>query len=335
MYKRATLKDIATALNVSTTTVSRALNNKSDISDEMRKKVWEVARILNYKPNSLARSLRQQSSDNVIGVILPEVDHYFFSTIIKGITSSIDKNFLIMIGETNHDLEREKSIIDQYLEHFVAGIILLPTRHVQSIANIKTLIDASIPLIVVDRTIEDYEGNYLRHDSFLGAQQAIDHLIQKGRKKIALLRGALECSVSADRVRGYKASLKNHGFEIEEHLIKVCPNTSKKEAFMACNALFTESDNPPDAIFTVTDHMAAGVYEYAHKAELRIPQDLAVVGYSNSEISDVLSPKLTTVGQDGFELGKNAKAQLIQIIEHPQFTCRQILPSSLIVRDSS
>lgn len=334
LNKRPTLKDIAKALNVSTTTVSRALNNKDDISAEMRHKVWEVARMLDYKPNSLARSLRQRSSNKVIGVIIPEVDHYFFSTIIKGITMSIEAEFLIMIGETRHDAVLERNMIDRYMDHFVGGIILIPTRYNSSIKNIRHLQEAEIPHILVDRIFGDYDGNYLRHDSLEGAQKAIDHLIQKGKKRIAILRGDMECTVSSERVIGYKNSLRAHHMTIDESLILSCPNASREEAFMACKRLF-ELPDPPDAIFTITDHLAAGVYQYAAAHSLRIPEDIAVVGYSNSEISDLLQPKLTSVAQDGFELGRIAKEQMIQMIADPSHKYKSVISSPLIVRGSS
>ncbi len=334
LKKRPTLKDIANALNVSTTTVSRALNNKEDISKEMREKVREVAKMLDYKPNALARSLRQKSSNKVIGVIIPEVDHYFFSTIIKGVTASINGEYLVMIGESRHDPDIERTIIKRFIEHFVGGIILVPTRHNASEKNLHYLNEAEIPHILLDRTYETYKGNFLRHDSLHGAEIAIDHLVSRGKKRIAILKGSEECTVSADRLIGYKKSLASHGIALNEELILSCPNASKEEGISACRQLFSLPE-PPDAIFTITDHLAVGVYQYVSSLGLKIPDDLAVVGYSNSDFSDILYPKLTTVAQDGFELGRKAKEQVIKIINDPEYAYQNILSSSLIVRDSS
>jgi LacI family transcriptional regulator len=334
LKKRPTLKDIAIALNVSTTTVSRALNNKEDISKEMRKKVWDVAKMLDYKPNTLARSLRQKSSNKVIGAIIPEVDHYFLSTIIKGITSSIDAEYLIMIGESRHNPEMERKIINRFVDHFVGGIILIPTKHDASKRNIHLLQEAHIPHILVGRTFETYEGSFLRHDSFHGAEVAIDHLVSKGHKRIALFKGADECTVSKDRLAGYKKSLSMHNIDFDDSLIITCPNACREEAFVACEQLF-RLKQPPTAIFTITDHLAAGIYQYASAYGLNIPDDISVVGYSNSDLSDILHPKLTTVAQDGFELGRIAKEQMIKIIDDPAYAYKNILSSSLIVRDSS
>lgn len=332
--KRTTLKDIAKALNVSTTTISRALNNKEDVSKAMRDKVWEVARMLDYKPNTLARSLRQKSSNKVIGAIIPEVDHYFFSTIIKGITSSINTEYLVMIGESRHDANQERQIINRFIEHFVGGIILLPTKHHASINNIRYLEETEIPHILVDRTFEEYEGNFIRHDSLHGAEIAIDHLIAQGRRRIAILKGDDECSVSNDRLKGYQNSLTQHDIPLDASLIHSCPEASKEEAIVACHHLF-QLPQTPDAIFTITDHLAAGVFQYASAKGLRIPQDIAVVGYSNSDISDILNPQLTTVAQDGFELGRLAKEQMIEIIGDPTYQYKNIISSKLLVKKSS
>ena len=334
MKKRPTLKDIANALNVSTTTVSRALNNKEDISKEMRSKVREVAKMLDYRPNALARSLRSKSSSKVIGIIIPEVEHYFFSTIIKGIISSIDGDYLVMIGESRHDPEVERNIIKRFVEHFVGGIILVPTKQKASKQNVHYLKDVEVPHILLDRTYETYEGNFLRYNSLHGAEVAIDHLISKGKQRIAILKGSDNCSISAERLKGYKNSLKANNIEIDYDLIISCPNASTEEGIVACKRLLSLSQ-PPDAIFTITDHIAAGVYQYASSIGLIIPDDLAVVGYSNSDLSDMLDPKLTSVAQDGFELGRIAKEQMIKIINDPEYTYKNILASSLIKKQSS
>ena len=138
---RTTLKDIANYLNVSTTTVSRALNDKDDISMSMRQRVLEVARLLDYKPNSVAISLRKKTRSNLIGVIIPSVDHHFFSTILHGITTStLQDDYMIMMGESNHDVVREKEIINRFGDHYVAGVIFVPSRHRRSQENVKLLV---------------------------------------------------------------------------------------------------------------------------------------------------------------------------------------------------
>lgn len=333
--RRSTLKDIARALNVSTTTVSRALNNKSDISAEMRHRVQETAKLLDYKPNAIARSLKKHSQTLLLGLIIPEVDHYFYSTIIKGINQVPDKDHLFILGESLQNPDNEKRIIEKYLEHFVAGIIFIPSRHSASNENIEYLTKLRMPLILIDRIPEGYTGNYVRDESSEGAEKAVEFLISKGRKRIAMLKGHEDCMVSTERFEAYKNVLKKHGIEYDPQLVCSSQIARKRDGYEGCIQLFEVNKIPPDAIFTVTDDLAAGVYEYAFAYNISIPRDLSVIGFSNSEISKVLNPKLTTVGQMGHELGSTAAYNLIQNIQNSNHIYQGVLPTSLVLRDSA
>ena len=332
---RTTIKDIAKYLNVSTTTVSRALNDKSDISLTMRQKVLQVAIMLDYKPNSVAISLRKKSANKLIGVILPVVDHHFFSTILRGITTTgFHDDYLIMIGESNHDVTREKEILNQFNDHYVAGVIFIPSRHKSSKTNVDLLSRRNTPFILIDRTFEKFNGSYIQHDDFQGAYQATKHLISRGCTRIAMLRGDQECSVSEARHDGFKAAIGNHNLPYNQELIISCTNASKEEGIEATRSLYSRS-NPPDGIFCITDYLAVGVIEYTKSKGIRIPEQLAIVGYSNSEISKSVTPKLTTVAQDGYEMGRLAKEYLIQMCLHNDVQRQMVFPSELIVRQST
>jgi len=333
--KRATLKDIAKALNVSTTTVSRALNNKSDISDEMRRRVQQTAELLDYKPNAIARSLKKHSQTLLLGLIIPEVDHYFYSTIIKGINQVPDKDHLFILGESLQDPKNERRIIEKYIEHYVAGVIFIPSRHVESIENIDYLVSSKIPHILIDRVPEGYAGSYVKDESLKGAEKAVEFLISKGRRRIAMLKGPEDCMVSNQRLKAYKNILDRYGLKFENKLVVSSAIARKKDGYEGCKKLFEENKATPDAIFTVTDDLAAGVYEYAFSHNISIPKDISVIGYSNSEISKVLYPKLTSVGQVGHELGSTAAYNLIQMIQNSDHVYQDILPTSLVIRDSA
>lgn len=332
---RTTLKHIANYLNVSTTTVSRAMNDKPDISPEMRQKVLEVAKLLDYKPNSIAISLRKKTANNLIGVIIPIVDHYFFSTILRGITTTGYKDdYMIMIGESNHDVQREKEIINRFNDHYVAGIIFVPSRHKRSRENVVLLQSRQTPFILIDRTFEGFAGSYIQHDDFQGAYKATRHLLDKGRTSIAMLRGDNECSVSQARFEGYKAALAEAKVPLQYNLVVPCIHATKIEGYETARYLF-EQQKKPDAVFCITDHLAAGVMEYVQSHNIRIPEDLALVGYSNSEIAQNVSPKLTTVSQDGYEMGRLAKECLIELCHHHNVIHQRVFPSELIIRQSS
>lgn len=333
---RTTLKDIAKNLNVSVTTVSRALNDKGDISPLMRQKVLEVAKLLDYKPNSIAISLRKKTASRLIGVIVPTVNHYFFSTILSGITTSefdID-DYMIMIGESNHDPKREKELLNKFQDHYVAGIILAPTRHRTSVDNVDSLKKSKTPFILIDRTFDSFEGSYIQYDDYQGGYLAAQHLIEKGRSRIALFKGDYTCSISAYRERGYKDALKEAGLSIYNELILNCPNASRSEGYDAADRLFNNG-NAPDSIMTITDQLAVGAMTCAIDRGIHVPKDLSVIGYSDSEISKTVSPKLTTVNQDGYEMGKLAKKYLIQMCINKEVIHQKIFPSELIIREST
>lgn len=332
---RTTLKDIARYLNVSTTTVSRALNDKDDISTTMRQKVLEVAKMLDYKPNSIAISLRKKTTSKLIGVVMPVVNHHFFSTILRGITTTgQNDDYMIMIGESNHDVEREKEIINRFGDHYVSGIILVPTRSVRSNENVQLLTKRQTPFILIDRTFKDYSGCFIQHDDYQGAFLATQHLILKGRKRIAMLRGDNDCSVSSARVDGYIAALKEYNIPHDSDLIVSCTDASKIEGYNAMRYLLNQS-HPPDSIFTITDQLAAGALACATRCGLSVPTDFAIVGYSNSDISENVSPTLTTVNQDGYEMGRLAKEYLIEMCHHQNVIHQKTFPAELIVRESS
>ena len=178
MRNRATLKDIAKALNVSITTVSRALNDKSDISVKTREKVLQVAKMLDYEPNTMAISLRKNVAREVIGVILPSVEHHFFSTILQGVTTSAHKSgFMIMFCESGYSSEKEMQLMDQLGHHFISGIIYAPSRNASHELNLAHLENMNIPYVLIDRIFPDFNGSYVQYDDYNGAYDATEHLI--------------------------------------------------------------------------------------------------------------------------------------------------------------
>ena len=334
--RRPTLKDIADSLNISVTTVSRALNDKGDISEETKEKVMQVARMLDYKPNAMAVSLRKNVSSNVIGVIIPTVDHYFFSTLLKGITTSEhSKRFMVMIGESDHDFNKEKNIIDQMLDHFVAGIIFIPSRNKESRKNVQRIQAQQIPHVLIDRRFDDYTGNFIQHDDYTGARKAIEHLLSQGYRKIALMRGDDECSISNERQRGYVDAHIANGLKVDPRFLGICHLAHEEEAYHEMKRLFTSYSGRPEAIFCITDVLATGVYEFARENNLSIPDDLAVMGYSNSEISRYLTPRLSTVEQNGNDMGSKAMDFIARLIDDPSLELKFTFESELIIRESS
>ena len=334
MKRRATIKNIADSLNLSTSTVSRILNGKGEFSKETTDAVKRVAQMLDYRVNSLAVSLRKNIPRKVLGVILPQVNHYFFSSILNGIMiTSHNQGFMVMVGESLDQFEKEKELINNFADHFVSGIILAPSQDKQSALNISKMDREYLPNVVIDRTFEGKLGSFVRHDDFNGAYKAVSHFIKNGRKKIGIIKGPDRCNISSARFEGYKKALKDNDIQYSKSLMRSAPITNKSDGYKFFKDLYEKEQ--PQAVFTITDMLASGVYEYASEKNIEIPKDLAVIGYSNSEISDLLKPKLSTVNQNGFEMGKMAYEYLMLQIEDPKIKRQMTFESELILRDSA
>jgi len=338
MSKRVGLKDIAEALNISITTVSRGLNNKFDISKQTREAILKKAEELNYRPNAYAVSLRKNEYFT-IGVIMPSVDHYFFSTLLKGIMNKAYlSNYLVIIGESTHDLQKEREVIEQFVAHCVTGVIISPSDKISYSNNLEILVQKRIPYILVDRPVKESQAPCVKYDDPNGAFLAVEHLIRQGYKKIAFLKGYDYCVISNARFQGYKDALAKYNIPFNPNLVKTCHliylEDQENEGFLAIKQLMLSEDKP-DAIFAVNDELATGAYKLADQLNLDIPNDLGVVGYSNSQISKHLRPSLTTVEQPGIEMGELAFDFLQQSIIGNKTKLEKTFEARLIIRDSS
>jgi len=335
MKPKVKLIDIAKALNISTTTVSKALNDKSDISAKTKKAVLDLAKKWDYRPNNVAISLRKKRTLNLIGVVLPNVDHYFYSTILKGIiTKASTENYLVLVGESNQDAEKEKLILDEFINYGINGVLLAPSPGSEYDLNLKKIKDYRIPHILIDRTFEGYAGHYVKSDDYRGALKAVNHLIEQGYTKIAHIKVSDNWSVGSDRLRGYEDALKQNDFAIRPDYIVACDLADKQEGIEIASNLLT-LDNPPDAIFTVNDRVASGILEYAKEHDIAIPKDLGIVGFSNSMISSAVSPKLTTVEQRGEAMGELAFDYFFESLKNKDAVFQKTFESKLIIRESS
>jgi LacI family transcriptional regulator len=329
-----TMKEIAKRLNISITTVSRALNNKSDVGEETRKAVLSLAKELDYSPNEIAASLRKRKS-NAIGVVLPRLEHYFFSTVLKGVVSSAQKdNFAVILSESGHIPQKETELISRLIAMNVSGIVLSPCRNEIDISFIKSLAKNNIPMVLIDRTPKNYQGHYVKMNDFHGAEIAVKHLLQQGYKKIAHIRGHEYSSIAEDRYQGYCHALKLNGIKYNPSLVKTCEFVNKEEGYYFTKELML-SDDRPDAIFTVTDEVALGVYKALGELRLNIPQDVGVVGYSNSMISNYICPKLTTIAQPGIRMGETAYEFLRDAMINDSEVRQKIFEAKLLIRQSS
>jgi len=341
-YNLVTIKDIARELGISPSTVSRALKDHPDISPETKKAVNQLATKLNYQPNIVALNLRQ-SKTNTIGVIIPEIVHFFFSTIISGIEDvAYRAGYNVILTQSNESQAREMTDIKALFNSRVDGMLISVSRETTDFDHIESILAKGLPIVFFDRVYKNAQLSKVIVDDFTGAKDATLHLIEQGCKRIAHIEGPPNLDISKERLEGYKEALADHGIKFQEELIAVCPSGTIEDGKEAALKLL-ELKKRPDAIFASNDPSAMGAMQAVKAKGLKIPEDVAVVGFSNWLFSALMEPSLTTVDQPGFEMGQEAAKLLIRQIEKKDKDKEEteilpetkVLKTRLIVRDSS
>jgi LacI family transcriptional regulator len=333
-----TIKDIAKELGVSPSTVSRALKDHPDISHDTKKEINELAKKLNYQPNTVALSLRQ-SKTNTLGVIIPEIAHFFFSAVISGIEDiAHDAGYHVIITQSNESFEREVMNTKALFNSRVDGILMSVSRETENYEHLQSLLDYDIPLVFFDRIIDSLNACKVIVNDEQGAYEATTHLIEQGCYRIAHLAGPQNLAISKNRLNGYKAALADNRYMIDENLIKVCGLGTFEEAESITNEIL-DYRFPPDAIFANNDVAAYGAMMAIRKKKLRIPEDIAIVGFSNWRFSSLIQPALSSVTQPGFKMGQEATRLLMKQInkgdDEESITETISLKTNLVVRESS
>jgi LacI family transcriptional regulator len=333
-----TIKDIAKELGVSPSTVSRALKDHPDISSDTKKQINDLAQKLNYQPNTVALSLRQ-SKTNTLGVIIPEIAHFFFSAVISGIEDiAHDAGYHVIITQSNESFEREVMNTKALFNSRVDGILMSVSRETENYEHLQSLLDYEIPLVFFDRIIDSLNACKVIVNDEQGAYEATTHLIEQGCYRIAHLAGPQNLAISKNRLNGYKAALADNRYMIDENLIKVCGLGTFEEAESITNEIL-DYRFPPDAIFANNDVAAYGAMMAIRKKNLRIPEDIAIVGFSNWRFSSLIQPALSSVTQPGFKMGQEATRLLMKQInkgkDEESITETISLKTNLVVRESS
>lgn len=339
-YNQVTIKDIARELGISPSTVSRALKDHPDISVETKKAVNELAERLNYQPNVVALSLRQ-SKTNTIGVIIPEIVHFFFSTIISGIEDvAYRAGYNVIVTQSNESLNREMSDMKALFNSRVDGMLMSISRETTNFDHIESTLAKGVPMVFFDRVYDTPTSSKVIVDDFAGAKEATLHLVEQGYKRIAHLEGPPNLEISLQRLKGYEEALRESNHPYLEELVVTCPYGSIEEGRRATEELL-RLKNPPDAIFASNDPAAMGAMQAIKEKGLKIPDNVAVVGFSNWFFSAMMDPPLTSVDQPGFEMGQEAAKLLIRQIEKKNKDEGELMPETkilktrLIVRASS
>lgn len=307
-----TIKDIAKELGISPSTVSRALKDHPDISEPTKKAVQELAEKYNYSPNAVALSLRSKKT-NVIGVIIPEIVHFFFSSVISGVEQIAEQNgYSVMVCQSGESFEREVKNVNTMISSRIDGVLISMSKHTKDFQHFYNLQKENIPIVFFDRVCPDIRVDRVIVDDYVGAFAAVEHMIERGCKRIAYLSAPRHLLIALNRWNGYKNALTKHKISYDEDLVIDCDD--RETALKEVPALF-ETNNPPDGIFAVNDYTATGVITALRKLGKRIPEDVAVAGYSNSLVAQVIDPSLTTVDQHGVTIGNMAAKLLIDRIE--------------------
>jgi len=332
---QVTIKDIARELGISPSTVSKALKNHPEISRETRKKVNDLARKLNYKPNAIALSLRS-SRTKMIGLVIPEIVHHFFSSVISGIEDvAYDAGYNVMIFQSNESFNREVIATTALLDARVEGILISLSRETRDYLHLQNILSNGVPLVMFDRVCDEIETDKVTVDDFEGAYNAVSHLIRTGCRRIAHLAGPPGLRITELRKNGYLEALRDHKLEIERDLLLYCDNFN--QAQIRTKQLMNRY-HPPDAIFTVNDFTATGVVKSLHELKIKIPEEVSVIGFSNGLITQVTYPTLSTVDQHGYQMGQVSVQLLLDRLlsnNSPQPYIHQVLKTELIIREST
>ncbi len=335
MIKPPTIKDIARQLNISVSTVSRAIRNASDINPETKKAVLALVEELNYQPNQLALSLRNKQT-HTIGVIVPNLD-YVLSMMVRGIDEvALEAGYTVMICQSNESFGREILNTRRLLESLVDGFIISVSSETKTFEHFKKIQEKNIPMVVFDRVTPELKAPSVRIDNEGGGFQATEHLIEQGYKRIALLAGPKNLDISNRRLEGYLNALKKHKIKIDNDLIIHC-DFNQDYAFFATEELLAMKKRP-DAIFTISDRMAIGAMLAIKKKGLEMPHDIGLVGFNDEPILSLVSPSISSVEQPSFELGKMTAKLFIETMHNnteEAIPVERILKTTLFIRESS
>ncbi|MCE6990353.1 LacI family DNA-binding transcriptional regulator [Dyadobacter sp. CY323] len=334
-----TIKDIAKALNLSTSTVSRALRNSYEINPETKRLVMEYAERMNYRPNPIALSLKDSKSKS-IGVIIPEIANHFFSQLINGIESiAYNLGYHVVIFQSHDSYEREVANTNYLVSRKVDGLLVSLGSLTTNLDHFQELMEKGLPIVFLDRVPKEIETHKVVADNFAGSYEATAHLISTGKKRIAHLTSPIYLSITSERLAGYKKALEDFGLPFDEDYVKYCLYGGKMvaENEAAVEELLNMSE-PPDAIFTASDRLTTGCLSVLNRRNIRIPEEIGIVGFTNISVAELLNPPLTAVVQPALDMGQQAVELLIRLIEHPQktdvFETRSV-KTSLIKRESS
>ncbi len=340
--RQITLQDLAYELNISVSTVSKALKGYPDVSEKTRKAVIKLADKLNFSPNIVASNLRTQHT-KTIGVIVPTIVHHFFSNVIGGIINEAEKNgYMVILLQSNDNYEMEKKQLNLLVQQQVDGILISLSVETNKFDHLETIQKRGIPLVMYDKVSKSINCSKVIIDDKKAAYDAVSYLIRKGYKRIAYFGGSLIAQNFSNRFLGYKQALEEFRIPFDESLVYICDTSDEyNDGYNNAEELIKKHGIiDVDSVFAVTDVIAVGITKYFNDHNIRIPQNVAVFGFSNWFMSSVVTPPLSTVNQPGYEMGKKSIELLLEEValkkDKEEITPQKIvLPTSLEIRQST
>ncbi len=325
-----TLKDVADLAAVSKATVSRVLNNNPNVAEDLRVRVLEAIRSLGYQPNRAARRLRASSSD-VLGLIISDIENPFFISVVRGVEDTAYAHHIsVVLCNTDENPAKQQMYLRVMQAEQVAGLIISPTSSGEASTELQ---DLGIPIILLDRRTETFEADAVTIDNVSGAYLAVKHLIDLGYERIGIIGGSPHLTTGQERYEGYRKALSAVGRKVDEKLIKV--GNFKTESGYRLAMEFITSPQPPRAIFVANNLMTLGALRAMREQGVRIPQDIALVGFDDMPWSSELCPPLTAVSQPTYELGQETVYLLLRRLADPDAPIRTVtLQPRLVVRES-
>lgn len=336
--KNITMKDIARALNTSVATVSRALSNSQSISKERREAIQQYAREHNFTPNIMAKDLRNTKIKpaKIIGLILPEVIHYYFATVLDGVEEEAQRHgYRVIVGQSHESYEREKELCRAFYESRVCGIIVSLAKDTKDYQHFRELQSSGLPLIFFDRICHGINASRVVVDDYNGAFNAVSYLVKTGCRRIAFFGSPMHLEISKNRYNGYKDALQQNGLAIDEKLVRICDNREDAERVTPELLLL---DNRPDAFFAINDDTAIGILRVVKRSGLRVPDDVSIFGFSDGFRSRASDPQLTSVNQRGQEVGREAVDILISEVEGTlpaDKVNKRVVRTEMVIRDTT
>ena len=334
--KRTTLKDIANALNISPAAVSKAMHDDSRISDKTKKAVKRIAKELDYQPNHLASALRKGKS-NLVGVIVPRTNSNFFSSVLEHMEAVLNKaGYNIIITQSNESFDKECKNIDTLLFTQVDGIIASMANETVDLSHYEKIKSKGIPLILFDRGENDLNVDYVGINDYESSHIIVEHLVEKGCKRIAHIGGYRRTRIFNNRIKGYVDALKKNDLPIDDSLI-IESSLTLEDGRREMERLL-QLENRPDAVYVASDYAALGALQILNENEINVPETIRLIGFGNEPFTSLVTPSISSIEQHSKDIGRLAAETFLKRVDEPelkQSLNKIILKAELIVRDSS